>query len=343
MQSVVRLGLIGLGWGRRVATAMRRLEGVELGAVFARTAATREDFARRYGGTPVATYEEMLADSSLDGVILMTPNSTHAAMAVAAMHAGKHVLVTKPMATTLAEAAAMVREAEATRRVLCVGHQSRRHPAQRGLHRLVKTGALGVLQRIEGNTSSPTGFSPEFAMWRNQPAECPGGPLLQLGIHYIDNFQHLMGPITAVTGRMTPARSGSGMVEATASLFRFGGNVTGYLGSSYIAPRTRWTVVTGDAARAVVNSDGSLGLERIDGGPAAEVIPAAKDSDDVLAGMLAAEVLEFVSCIRGASTPEVTPREAARNLAVVLAAVEANRRGEWVEVEELLTEWPELR
>lgn len=341
-QHPVRLGLVGLGWGERVAAAMERLREVELTVCHARTAAMREDFALRYGCRVAATWPELLADPTLDGVILMTPNSTHGALAIEAMRAGKHVLVTKPMATTLADAAAMVRVASETGRVLCVGHQSRRHPAQRALHRLVASGALGVPQRIEGNTSSPTGLAREDGAWRDQAAECPGGPLMQLGIHYIDNFQHLLGSITTVTGRMTPARNVNGGVEATATLFRFDSDVTGYLGSSYVAPKTRWTVVTGDEARAVADTDGSLRIQRIDGGDMREIMPAVVDPKAVLADMLAAEVEEFGACIRAGAYPEVSPSRAARNLAVVLATIEADRDGGWVDVDALLRPWPEL-
>jgi UDP-N-acetyl-2-amino-2-deoxyglucuronate dehydrogenase len=334
--AVIRLGLAGLGWGERVATAMRGLPGVSLAACFARTPAAREKFAAQFGVRACASWEEMIADNSLHGVILMTPNGTHRDLAVAAMRACKHVLVTKPIAPTLPEAAEMIRVARESGRLLAVGHQSRRHPALRALKRFLEAGEVGTPQRIEGNTSSPTGLDVREADWRAQAAECPGGPLTQLGIHYIDNFQHFLGPVRTVSARLT--REGGGRVDPDTAVVDFGfeHGATGRLTSSYVTPRKRWIRVTGERGVLGFEADGGLVVESAREGEGRMLLEASGDPERILREMLANEVREFADCIRSGHAPETDGIVGARNLAVVLAAVESQRRSEPVAVAELL-------
>ncbi len=331
-----RLGLVGLGWGSRVAAAVRPLPRVRFAAGHARSADARGLFSREFGVPTHARYEDLLADATLAGVVLMTPNRTHRELAVAALRAGKHVLVTKPVASSLPDAAEMIRVARECGRILCVGHQSRRHPALRELRRMVAAGALGPIRAIEGNTSSPTGLQLGSAAWRADPGECPGGPLLQLGIHYIDNFQHLVGPVEEVLATFTKVGRGPMPVDSTATLLRFAG-ASGYLGSGYAAARTRWIRLTGEAAAAHFGDDGSLSLIPARGAPTT-VKPAPPDPERILSHMLAEEVDDFARCIRGEAVPEVDGRTGLRNLAVVLAAVESARSGKPIAVDPFVRE-----
>lgn len=334
-RGLVRLGLAGLGWGARVAEAVRGLPGVRLDACFARSPGAREEFAARFGARPCHTWAELVAGPELDGVIIMTPNSTHRDLAVAALEAGKHVLVTKPIAASLDDAAAMIRAARAAGRILAVGHQSRRHPALRELKRRLDGGDIGMARRIEGNTSSPTGLGVAAADWRAQATECPGGPLTQLGIHYLDNFQHFLGPVRVVSARLS--RAGTGPVDPDTAIvdLAFGDGATGRLVTSYVTPRARWIWVTGDRGTLAFEPDGSLVLER-GRGQRTQVRGPVTDFDGVVRGMLAEEVGEFARSIRTGHPFETDGAAGARNLAVVLAAVESHRRSAPVAVADLL-------
>lgn len=331
----IRLGIAGLGWGARMAAAMRDLPGVTLPSCHARTPAARDDFAARFGCRACATWEELVADDSLHGVIIMTPNRTHRDLAVAALRAGKHVLVTKPVATTLRDAADMIAAAREGDRILAVGHQSRRHPALRELKRLVEAGDLGAPRLVEGNTSSPTGLSAAPDEWRAQAEECPGGPLLQLGIHYVDNYQHLLGPVGEVTARFSKLGRGAIDPDTAIVLFGFDAGSAGSLTSSYVTPHTRWIRVTGEHAMAQFGADGSLTLQPAGRGPCITLMAPVKDREETLRQMLAEEVAEFAECIRTGRAPETDGIAGARNLAVVLAAVASHRRGAPVRVQEL--------
>src|SRR5687767_6788832 len=142
VSSPVRLGLVGLNWGERVARAAAKVPGVVIDGCFARTASAREEFAARHHCEAFSTYEAMIANARFDGIIVMTPNASHRDLTLAALAAGKHVLVTKPIAANLADATAMIAAARERGRLLVVGHQARRHPGVRAIKRLLERGDL---------------------------------------------------------------------------------------------------------------------------------------------------------------------------------------------------------
>ncbi len=329
----VRLGLVGLSWGERVARAAATLPTVRLAACFARTATVREEFAGRFGCTACPTYDAMLADASLDGVVVMTPNGTHRELAVAALRAGKHVLVTKPIAANLADARAMIAAAAEAGKLLMVGHQSRRQPAVRKLKALLAEGALGQVASIEGNTSSSTGWTRAPGSWRDTEEECPGGPLLQLGIHYIDNFQYLLGNVVRVAAVHHRLKAGGGPPDVSQVLLELKSGATGTLTSSYVCGPGRWIRLAGTDAVSVF--DGAKGLHLTRGSSPPEIVVPPTPMEEIIAASLREELAEFACCIQEGITPETGGAAGARNLAVVLAALESQRRRAWVEVEEL--------
>ncbi|MFN2169287.1 MAG: Gfo/Idh/MocA family protein, partial [Anaerolineae bacterium] len=185
----VRLGLIGVGmWGEQVALAAARNPLVELAACYARTAEARTDFARRFGCRPCASLADLLDDPTIRGIVVMSANRAHREHVVAAAAEGKHVLVTKPLATSIEDGQAMIEACRRADVILAVGHQSRREPAIRRLKVLINQGTLGLPVMAEANISTASGASVRPDQWRWFRDECPGGPLIQLGIHHIDTL-----------------------------------------------------------------------------------------------------------------------------------------------------------
>ncbi|MEJ7766077.1 MAG: Gfo/Idh/MocA family oxidoreductase, partial [Acidimicrobiales bacterium] len=97
------------------------------------------------------TIQEVLSRDDIDSVVVATPAVTHAELAVAALRAGKHVLVEKPLATRLADAEAVVAAADEAGRTLLVGHVLEYHPAVLKLRQLIDAGALGRLRYVYSN------------------------------------------------------------------------------------------------------------------------------------------------------------------------------------------------
>src|SRR5256884_3889693 len=174
----VRVAVVGGGWGGRVL-ANGAGGGTVLGiaATPGRSPENRATFAKSYGCRDLASYEAVLADPAVEGVLITTPHSLHAEQVVAAARHGKDVFVDKPFSLTTADGR---RATEACRRagvVLAVGHQRRRQAASRALKRLVDEGALGRVAQIEGNFSADIRLHLQPGMWRTDP---PGTPAWRL-------------------------------------------------------------------------------------------------------------------------------------------------------------------
>jgi predicted dehydrogenase len=144
---MIGIGLIGYGyWGPNLARCLGEGEACRLVAVHDRDAAARERAGRRHPGVPTcAEVTELLAQPGLDAVAVATPVHTHFDLALAALRAGKHVLLEKPMTRTSREAARLVEEAARRGLVLMVDHTFVYTPAVRKIRALIDAGDLGAI------------------------------------------------------------------------------------------------------------------------------------------------------------------------------------------------------
>ena len=145
----IKLATVGCGyWGKNLVRNFAELGA--LGAVADSNAALAQTFADMYG-VPALSWSEILADQSIDAVAIATPAVQHSEMAAAALDAGKHVFVEKPLALDASEAEILCGKADAAGRTLMVGHLLQYHPAFEKLKEIVKGGGLGRLQYIYSN------------------------------------------------------------------------------------------------------------------------------------------------------------------------------------------------
>jgi predicted dehydrogenase len=329
--TVVRAASIGTGrWAGTLAEAAARGTGLSVVACTSRSADNRARFARQHGCRDVATFDAVLADPEVEAVVITTPHSVHAGQIVAAARAGKHVFVDKPFTLTLADARRATDACDKAGVVLAVGHQRRRQPASRALKRLLDDGELGRVCQIEGNFSADYGFASTITsdMWRADRAETPGGALTNLGIHHVDTYQYLLGPIARVTALSRRLVLGIDVDDVTAILFEFASGSLGYLGTSWVpANRIEWLTLHGTEAQAWHEAGGTrLTLTRR-GGSERTAVPL----DHV--EPLVEELAEFARCVRGSGRPEVGGGEATANIAVLEAIVESAKSGRVVEVD----------
>lgn len=179
--------------------AIEALHGSALAGVFD---TVRDRAASLAGPARVyASLEDVLSDGAVDTVIVCTPPNTHEDIAVAAIRAGKHVIVEKPMAPTLEACRRMIAAARDAGRVLTVGFNHRYFPAIKELRASIASGRLGELSHVRGYTGH-TGLSEFKAEWMYAKDVMGGGALLDNGIHMIDLVHHLMGPVKDVCGRI---------------------------------------------------------------------------------------------------------------------------------------------
>ena len=223
--------IIGLGrWGQNyvnsVQAASERLR-------FTRGVVTNPDksrqFAAKHGLRLSTDYAELLADRAIKMIVLATPNSQHPAQVIAAAKAGKAVLCEKPLALTRADAERAVSACEAADVPLGVGQDKRYWPSMQEMKRVVDSGVLGELLHIEGHFSNENASRKLQFGWRESPAESPGGSITATGIHVLDAYINLLGPLRRVSAQQIVKRPPPESLDTLAITFEFANRVSGVL------------------------------------------------------------------------------------------------------------------
>ena len=323
----VRLGVVGLGWwGGELADAATRSGAAEVVACYARTPSARESFAAARGCRAAGSFADLVAADDIDGVVLATPHSTHADQVCEAAAAGKHVLVDKPFTLSVAEGRRAVDAADAAGTVLMVGHQRRRLAANRRIRAMVDEGSLGTPLLATAVFTVGRGFPPN---WRSSPDESPLGGMTGLGVHMIDLFHYLVGPIRRVSAFSNEVLPGEPLDHATGLLLEFESGAVGTLVTSHYNPLTEQLAVFGSAASASSENEGTrLFVQKRGEMHRSEISLEATDA-------LAEQVGEFAGAIRGSVPVETDGRVGLAVVAVLEAAIESVRRGEAVATAEL--------
>jgi predicted dehydrogenase len=155
------------------------------------------EFARQQD-LPIRTYDEVLQDKEVQGVVLCTPHTLHTDQIVRAANAGKHVFCEKPLSLSRADVLRAVAACNASKVSLAVGHEKRFEPPIQELMRMVKAGELGTPLQIEANFVQDKFLSLPPDNWRLSAKEAPAGPMTATGIHLLDLSVGVMGPAERV-------------------------------------------------------------------------------------------------------------------------------------------------
>lgn len=199
----VRVGVVGTNFGAVVHGPAFISEGAEV-VLCGRNRDRLEAAAKQIGGVSgvVTSFEDLLSDDTLGIVSIATPAALHAEMAVAALEAGKHVLVEKPFAHDLASAKRMADAARSSDRVAMVAHEFRYTSGRRRAEELIREGYVGtprftLARMVTGPVRPPGGPRPYRA--EDDSAAAGAGLLFRLGSHYIDCFRAWFGEVVSVS------------------------------------------------------------------------------------------------------------------------------------------------
>jgi len=188
---VTRVALFGCGWIQSFHARGVQAHGDELVAVANHREESAAAFAAGFGIPFVTTdWEALAADPGVDAGIVATPNALHAPQAIALLRAGKHVLVEKPMATSVAECDAMIAASRASGASLMVAHCWRFRDEVRALRARIDAGELGEVVKTRGY-GVHAGWGPSG--WFTDPELAGGGALVDMGVHAIDTARFLLG------------------------------------------------------------------------------------------------------------------------------------------------------
>lgn len=205
------IGVIGLGLAAKPhALALKDLrERVDVIGAFSPSPQRRASFAASYGLPTVDSLDSLLSDARVQAVIILTPPRTHAALALQAARAGKHVLLEKPMDVTYGEAKALADQVAALGRTLGIVFQFRFRPGALVLRELMAKGALGDLLSVSAAVRWWRSAQYYAEPGRGMLARDGGGVLITQAIHTLDLMLSLAGPVRRVAAlcRTSPLRS----------------------------------------------------------------------------------------------------------------------------------------
>lgn len=347
MTDKVRLASVGLGrWARVLARGVQRGEAVELYSCFSRDADKRVKFQEEFGIERSAdSYEELLADPMVEGVIITTPNDTHRDVIVQALEAGKAVYTDKPIAHTLDDAMRIAAAVKDTGSVFAVGHSSRRLSGHREMKRWIEDGRLGEVSLAEANFSNERGLELTPQTWRFYADKSPGGAFIQLGVHHADTLQFLLGPVRTVTAQARRLYTKAEVPDAVMAILEFESGALGYIGTGWASPGVYTMNLLGTNANLMYDLD----FTHWDESHLADDWSTLKSQaygesvrqpvDLPRTDMFREQLEEFGRAARGEGTVEVGVTEAVRALAVVHAVLASTARsGQAVEIQELIEE-----
>lgn len=314
---MLRTASVGLGWwSDELASAIQgKSDALRVVSCYSRTPAKRESFAQKFGTRTHDSFESLLADTSVDAVLLTTPHSLHAEHVVMAARAGKHVFVEKPFALTVTSACSAAEACARAGVVLAVGHNRRFAPAARRLKEMVTAGAFGTVLHAEANFSLPGALAYTPERWRASRRESPGGAIAALGIHMIDLLHWLLGPVVRVSAQAFRRAVPVDIDDTTSALFVFAAGPTAYLGTLFACPRTNYLNIYGTEANALADVDGN----RLTVQPAGDAAPTTESLAPV--DTLRAELEEFAAACAGRAAFTVSPEEAVHGVAIFDAMV----------------------
>ncbi len=245
---MINAGIAGLGrWGRVLVDSVQGksdLIRVSAGCTGRRHLA--EEYCAEKGINLQDSLDDLLADDSLDAVILATPHGQHREQVIAAAKAGKQIFIEKPFTLTKADAEAALAACEKAGVVCAIGHNRRFLPSMARLREMATTGELGNLLHVEAQFHADGGLNYTDEHWRASDSESPAGGMTGLGIHSLDALISFMGPISEVTAVSERRVLSVPIDDTTFFTMRFASGVTGYFSTCFATPRDWRIQVLGD-------------------------------------------------------------------------------------------------
>ena len=307
------VALIGCGrWGRNIARALSSLGALKVVADPASQLV--QPIADDLGVEAVTQAESVLSRSDIEAVAIAAPAAGHARLVQAALAAGKHVFVEKPLALSLADAEACAEAARAAGKVLMVGHLLQYHPAFRRLVQAVQDGAVGRVRHVSSHRLNPGAIRTEETA------------LFSLAPHDVSMVLALCGRAPETVQAMSAAISGAGVPDAYWANLGFEDDVTAHIQVSWLSPfKEHKLTVLGEAGALVFEdtapADRKLVLyrdpvDRSGGAPAyrkSDGEPVPYDAGEPLK----AEMSAFLDAVRGRGATRTGPDEAIPVLAVL--------------------------
>ena len=205
---MISAAIVGLGrWGRTLVEASLGHEQFKITRAVESDIHGARAFCTQHCLVLTNNLDDVLEDSAIDAVLLATPHSLHPTQVMACAAARKEVFCEKPLALRHADAVRMFEACRKAGITLAVGHSRRFWPSMSALRDIVASGELGTVLHIEGHNSNENSNS-VVAGWRLSPEESPGGGLTGAGLHILDAFVSMLGPVRSVYAQLNSREQG---------------------------------------------------------------------------------------------------------------------------------------
>ena len=272
---MINAAVIGLGrWGKNI---IESVQGKSARLHFIRGVSKEPDLVRDFAaakGFELSTdFDEAIADPRVQAVFLATPHSLHVAQITAVAKLGKPVWSEKPLALTRAEAARAVAATQKAGVPFALGNNKRCFSSMRELKRVVSGGIIGEVMHVEGNFTNEHSTR-VLGGWRDDPRESPGGGMTGAGLHLIDAFVNLAGPIASVDAKVFKQKPPPDPRDAGAVLVQFASGATGVLATVRAAPAYWRIMVFGTKGWAEARDETVLNTALVGEPPETKVYPA---------------------------------------------------------------------
>ncbi len=313
MGNIIRVGVVGTGaWGRNHARVYSELPDVELVGVCDMRKDAADAIAQKHGTRAFYDVDELLSLNDLDMISICTPTTTHFEIGIKAVEKGKHILVEKPVTTTVQEAIELNNAAKKEGVKLTVGFIERFNPVVQTIKEVKENGELGAFVSMSTRRIGP--FWPE-RVWDI-------GVVKDSAIHDVDALRHIAGrspkTVFAVGGNLKHKYE-----DYIYAVLDFGNNVKGTIEANFLTPhKLRKISVT--AENGVIDGD-YMSQELV-----IETRRWLKHSKNEWKEPLRAELSAFVDAIREDKSPIVSGEDGIEVLKICEAILESIRTGEVV-------------
>lgn len=324
-------GIIGLGFfGEKHAEVAAALPNVRLQALCTRNDRRRRQIKRRLNvPRDYRDYHELLADPEIEAVSVVTHVNDHLGPALAALEAGKHVLLEKPMAASTADCDQLIDAAEHADRILMVGHICRFNPRYALVRERIAAGEIGRIVSMYARRNIPAAVSKTVLE--------KVGPLLGDGIHDTDLMLWMSGANIETAYALTQSVRGLEHPDIGWAMYRFDTGAIGVIENVwFLPPGTPFRI---HEQLEIIGTEGAV---HVHGGDTNVVIQGRNgiDAPDTHywphlhgepVGALRNEMVYFIDCVaRGEKPTVVTPAEARRAVAALVAAEHSAASGKVV-------------
>ena len=345
----VRIGFVGCGFAaeHRHLPTLARLPELSVEAVADVDEAAAVRVAERFGISRChGSARELAEDPAVEAVAVCVPTGSHVEVAIAAIDAGKHVFVEKPLALSLDQADALIERHRASAVNAVVGFNLRSHRVVRAARELVAAGAIGTVGSVTSAFDDARFSMPDLPAWRMR-REHGGGALIDKAIHHIDLWRFLLDD--EIEEVFAFSREGRGDDETVAVTARMRGGALASLQASDDTVTRNELALNGDRGSVLLDcyrSDGIelVGLTDLPGAPRTRLRRALSSVRQVAANIgeirdggafnasYDAEWRAFARCVRGQEPPVCTLEDGRRALEAALAAAHSASVGEPVTV-----------